>query len=459
MSRSYLDTETPIAALATHPGRAAIAVVRCSGKGAIDLCAPCFSRPKALLGAQTHRLVHGYVVHPGTGEKIDQVLLAVFRSPQSYTGEDSVEFQCHGSAAIVSSLLSLLEHIGFAPALPGEFSFRAFINGKTDLVEAEAVNELSGALCEAARKDALDRLAGILSSQLGKIRASLIDVAAEIEARLDYPEEEGPDSDPPSSLPYLAKLAVAKAELDSLSASYAAGRLRQEGVLVVVAGKPNAGKSSLFNLIVREERAIVSPEPGTTRDWLEAWIEMGGFAIRLVDTAGLRDAVGDIEAQGVKRSLNLAQTADVLLYMVDGRSGLAEEDREFLAAYPRAIRIWNKIDAKDCAPALEGWIPLSAKRVESLGVLESLVVRAIGATTSGMDREGAVRIASARQKILVDRARESIAAAHRGVEKGDTLDLAALDLKDAMDAIGEITGDIVTDEVFDRIFGSFCLGK
>lgn len=459
MSRSYLDTETPIAALATHPGRAAVAVVRCSGKGSIERCASCFSRPKTLLGSQTHRLVHGYVIHPGTGEKIDQVLLAVFRSPQSYTGEDSVEFQCHGSAAIVSTLLAVLEQIGFAPALPGEFSFRAFVNGKTDLVEAEAVNELSGALCEAARKDALDRLAGVLSSQLGKIRTSLIDVAAEIEARLDYPEEEGPDSDASSSLPYLDKLAAVKVQLDRLSASYAAGRLRQEGILVVVAGKPNAGKSSLFNRIVREERAIVSPEPGTTRDWLEAWLEMGGFAIRLVDTAGLRDPAGDIEAQGVKRSMNLVRSADLILYMVDGRRGLAEEDREFLAAYPKTLKIWNKIDAKDCLPALEGWIPLSAKQGESLGVLESLMVGAVGETSSEMNREGAVRIASARQKSLIDRARDSIAAAHRGLENGDTLDLAALELKDAMDAIGEITGDIVTDEVFDRIFGSFCLGK
>ncbi|TXT49745.1 MAG: tRNA modification GTPase, partial [Spirochaetes bacterium] len=146
-------------------------------------------------------------------------------------------------------------------------------------------------------------------------------------------------------------------------------------------------------------------------------------------------------------------------YMVDGRRGLAEEDREFLAAYPKTLKIWNKIDAKDCLPALEGWIPLSAKQGGSLGVLESLMVGAVGETSSEVNREGAVRIASARQKSLIDRARDSIAAAHRGLENGDTLDLAALELKDAMDAIGEITGDIVTDEVFDRIFGSFCLGK
>lgn len=460
MSRSYLDTKSPIAALATRPGRAAVAVIRCSGAGAAELCAACFSRPKALLEAPGHSLVLGHLVDPETGKTIDQVLAAVFRAPRSYTGEDSVEIHCHGSGAVVDSILSLLGRMGFSPALPGEFTFRAFANGKTGLVEAEAVNELSGALCEAARKDALERLSGVLSRRLGRIREALVDIAAEIEARLDYPEEEGPDSESPAFGSCLEKLDSAAAELKALSSSYAAGRLRQEGILVVLAGRPNAGKSSLFNLIVREERAIVSPEPGTTRDWLEAWVEMGGFAIRLVDTAGLREAEGEIEAQGVKKSLDLAQSAELLLYLADGRRGLSREDLVFLDAHPRAVRIWNKTDAPDCAPAPEGWIPLSAKRTESLGALESLVASALGGSAGlGIAKEEEIRIASARQKALVDRALASSGAARRGLEAGGNLDVVALDVRDAMDAIGEITGEIVADEIFERIFGSFCLGK
>ncbi len=424
-------------------------------------------------------MVHGYIVDPSSGERIDEVVAAVYRGPRSFTGEDSVEFSCHGSTAVTRRALAALEAVGFSPALPGEFSFRAFINGKADLVQAEAINELSGAHCESAREDALLRLGGALSAEFSALRDAMLDLLAEIEARLDYPAEEGPDEKGPDGEgseaavdrgnPWLSRLVSCESRLVRLLGSFVGGRLRAEGALVVVAGRPNAGKSSLFNLIVREERAIVSPEPGTTRDWLESWIEIAGYALRLVDTAGLRKAEAEIEAEGVRRSLDMSGKADIVVYLVDGRLGLGAEDEDFLTRHPQALRLWNKIDAADCKPIPPGWLGLSAKKGLHLDALEAAITRILRAS-SAVDgeparkeeagrKEEAVRVASARQKALLDLCLGSVRRARAGAESGATLDAVSLDIREAADFLGEITGEIAGEEVFNRIFGSFCLGK
>jgi tRNA modification GTPase len=463
MARSYLETERPIAALATSPGRAALAVIRCAGPGSIELCARCFRPAAALLEAPGHTLVHGYLHDPAQGDDIDEVVAAVYRAPRSFTGEDSVELSCHGSPAVVQRVLKVLEAAGFSPALPGEFSFRAFAHGKTDLVRAEAINELAGARSEAARADALARLHGLLSARLCALRSSMLDVLAEVEARLDYPEDESEDL--AGEAPWIRRLEAVEKELALLSASFLGGRLRQEGALVVVAGRPNAGKSSLFNLVAREERAIVGPDPGTTRDWLEIWIEIGGFAVRLVDTAGLRHTMEEIEAEGVRRSLDLSARADLLIYMVDGTSGLSQEDTSFIEGHPESLLIWNKIDKPGCAPLPPGWLGLSAKKGTGLPLLEEairsmLAQRAGNRQDDGTARyEQEVRIAGQRQKSLVDASLAAIRQALASLSAGASLDASALDIREAADSIGQITGEIVDDEVFDRIFSSFCLGK
>jgi len=298
MRRSYFDSDIPIAALATVPGESALAVVRTAGPRAVDLAASCFSRPEALASARSMSLVHGELVDPVTGEAVDEVLAAVFRAPGGPVGEDSVEFYCHGSPAVVRRALAMLEAAGFAPALPGEFGFRAFLRGKTDLVRAEAVQELVRADSEGARAGALRRLEGGLSRSLAAARAAIVDALAEAEARLDYAE----DDDSPSGGLDPSMLLRVRDLVMILAASYAAGRLYERGARVVVAGRPNAGKSSLFNLLVREERSIVDSDPGTTRDWIEAGIELGGLPVRLIDTAGLREPEGEVEAAGVARS-------------------------------------------------------------------------------------------------------------------------------------------------------------
>ncbi|MFA5851657.1 MAG: tRNA uridine-5-carboxymethylaminomethyl(34) synthesis GTPase MnmE [Spirochaetales bacterium] len=460
MARTYLDTGRPIVALATAPGRSALAVIRTSGEKAVERCARCFFPSNALISAGGYTMVHGYLVDPESGERVDEVVAAVFRGPKSFTGEDSVEFSCHGSAAVASRALAALEGAGFAPALPGEFSFRAFINGKTDLVEAEAVNELASARCDTAREDALLRLSGVLSSDFSALRREMLDLLSEMEVRLDYPIEEGESEGFDSEAPWIKRLAACEAHLENLSRSYIGGRLRQEGALVVVAGRPNAGKSSLFNLVVREERAIVSPEPGTTRDWLEAWIEIGGYAVRLVDTAGLRRAEEGIEAEGVRRSMDLSGRADIIIYLVDGRVGLSIEDIDFIDRHPAALKLWNKIDAADCQPVPSGWLGLSAKKGDRLELLES-AIRFLLSESSGeaASKESSIRIASSRQKTLVDQCLEAIRGAKAGVDSKAPLDVTTLDIREAADFLGEITGEIAGEEVFDRIFGSFCLGK
>jgi len=459
MPRTYFDRDLPIVALATAEGHAALAVIRASGRGAVDLVARCFSRPAALQSAGGYRALHGWIVNPRTGERIDEVVALVFRAPHSFTGEDAVEISCHGSPAVAKRILDLLLAEGFSQALHGEFTFRAFAEGKTDLVRAEAVNELARASCEAARHDALQRLSGALSERLEAIRGLVIDVLADINARLDYPEDEGPDE----AIRWMEILDRARAELDDLIQGYPGSKLRQEGLLVVIAGRPNAGKSSLFNLLVREERAIVSPEPGTTRDWLESWISIAEFAVRLVDTAGLRSTANTIEAEGVRRSTALLSRADLILYMADGTDSLDAEDRAFAERYPTAMLLWNKADLPSCAPAPSGWLALSAKDVRAFGRFEATLTEALraqvrGALDSG-DFESQVRIAGERQARLARQARDALLRAKEAHAARAGLDLVALHVREAAEYIGEITGEIAPDEVLERVFSTFCLGK
>ena len=470
-----MSTDDAIVALATPPGTGALAVIRCSGPEAIERCAQCFSRPSALRSASGYQLVHGFVLDPETKDRIDEVMAAVYRAPHSFTGEDAVELSCHGSPAIAMRILEALGQAGFVPALRGEFTFRAFLHGKADLVQAEAIDELVRSPADSAREAALARLNGELSTRFASIRNEMLDILAECEAMLDYPEDEGVEQ----NSAWLERLEALKGELAALADTYRAGRLREEGALVVVAGRPNAGKSSLFNSLVREERAIVSPEPGTTRDWLESWLELEGYAVRLVDTAGLRQGKSELEEEGVRRARELVMRADAVVYLVDGVEGPNEEDNAFLGHEPAAIKVWNKIDKPDCGAIPQGWLGVSAKRAVNLGVLRNEIVARLNAQ-SGLDHdhgqagkihepkvprtrptgtESEVLIASKRQKDLVDACLRAVAEAIAGLEAGFPLDAISVSLHEAADALGQITGEIGGEEVFERIFGSFCLGK
>ena len=462
MQRSYFDTSRPIAALATVPGESALAVIRCAGPRAVDLVAGLFSRPAALGSAQSMSLVHGELVDPSDGAVVDEILAAVFLSPDGPIGEDGVELYCHGSPAVIRRALFLLEGAGFAPALPGEFSFRAFLHGKTDLVKAEAVQELVRAGSEGARVEALRRLEGGLSRTLASVREAIVDVLAEVEARLDYAE----DDDSPAGGLDPDSLRRIRDRVALLAASYVTGRLYERGARAIVAGRPNAGKSSLFNLLVREDRSIVATDPGTTRDWIETAIELGGLPVRLVDTAGLREVEGEIEAEGVSRSRRLVEESEAVIYVVDGCGGLSAADVAFLEARPDSLCVWNKVDAPSCAEAPAGFLRTSAATGEGLPTLAEALRERIkprfGLDESALSRsmaEGDIRIASERQKRLLDEAVAALDACRGGLDARAPLDALVLDLHEAADSLGEITGEIASKEVLEAVFSRFCLGK
>jgi tRNA modification GTPase len=495
MNRPSYGSNDPIAAHATPLAESALAVIRSSGPGCIDLVAKLFSRPKALQEAPGNTIVHGWIQN-SQGAKVDEVLLSVFRSPRSYTGEDAVDISCHGGIATARSVLQCLLEGGFRQALPGEFTFRAFMNGKLDLTRSESVVELIEAKTDESRRHALDRLSGTLEAEIRAIKEELVHALAATELFLDYSEDDGVsgiaedglavDCESGDAIPVAAAEAAglmpdrsrveqAFKDLEALAASYRIEKLYQDGALVAIAGRPNAGKSSLFNRLIKEERSIVTDIPGTTRDYIEAWISLEGIPVRLVDTAGLRHAEDPIEQIGVERSKTIVQAADLILFIVDGKAGFQEADRQLLREYqagelwkdqnvPPILVIWNKTDVASLTePEQAGSLPVlavSAKTGLGIPELAQAMKAALGGTDTGPSQgNAAVGIASERQKALVDRAVEALREALRLADSHAPLDLIAPELREAVEALGEITGEVSTAEILETMFSRFCVGK
>src|SRR5574344_2063584 len=326
--------EEPIAAIATALAPGALGIIRTSGKNCIELVSNVFSRPKALREAKGNTLVYGWLLEPNGEQKVscanssprarvDEVMCGVYRAPKSFTGEDMVEIFCHGGTAVVTAVLNLLLANGFRQAERGEYTFRAYINGKTDLTRAEAVKEIIDSKTDVSRGRAAGRLAGSLYEEIESIKKLVVDTLAQIEVEIEYPEDEETIADAFDH----EKLLEAKTRLASLVSSWKSEKLYQDGARVVLCGKTNAGKSSLFNALLKEERAIVSDIAGTTRDWLESYADFGGIPVRLFDTAGLRKTDDVIEARGVELTKDLSEDADVILYLIDSRNGISPEDK------------------------------------------------------------------------------------------------------------------------------------
>jgi len=450
VQQRYIDVEELIVAQATPPGASALAIVRVAGPGCVDAVAAGFQRPERLREARGRSLVRGTFIDPRDGKPVDDLVAAVFRAPESPTGQDQVDFMTHGSPAVVAALVDALVALGCRRALPGEFSFRAFVAGKADLVESEAIDELSRARTAEARAAALRRLGGGVSAEIGRMRSELLEILAACEVLLDYPEDEvegGLDGRLPA-------MRAALDALSALSAAHAGARLRLEGARVAVAGRTNAGKSSLFNRFLREERSIVSGEHGTTRDWIEASVDLEGIPLVLQDTAGLRSTTDAIEAEGVRRSRLLLDAADLVLYVVDGTAGLADDDRDFLEARPDALRVWNKTDSAECGPVPAGFHPVSALDGSGFQDLALAIVAKLPGGAGSADG-----LAGERQAALVEAARASLSDAIASIEAGEPLDLVSLDLKAASDSLGELTGETASPDVLDTIFSRFCVGK
>ena len=483
MTPSQYTPEEPISSIATALAPAALGIVRLSGKRCIELVSKVFSRPKALMAAAGNTLVYGWIQAvvecPQSGcietTKIDEVMLAVYRAPKSFTGEDMVEIFCHGGPAVVTAIQNLMLKIGFRQANRGEYTFRAFINGKTDLTRAEAVKEIIDSHTDVSRSHAAGRLAGGLFEEIDSIKKLIVDTLAAIEVEIEYPEDEETIADSFDR----ADIEAAASRLGALVDSWRGEKLYQDGARVVLAGRTNAGKSSLFNAILKEERAIVSDIEGTTRDWLESWASINGIPVRLFDTAGLRETSDVIEAQGVEISRSLVQDADVVLYLIDGTQGANEEDKDFIEKCKEPlIVVYTKMDKKLVVECPQGGriettaaddtvrpvISISSKTGAGLAELfksiTDILTADLGLSGAGGTTERTqAGLGSARQKEAVSAALESVRHALISADDNYTLDAVVQDLEDALDSLGEVTGDVTPDDVLGSIFANFCVGK
>ncbi|MGO9309773.1 MAG: tRNA uridine-5-carboxymethylaminomethyl(34) synthesis GTPase MnmE [Spirochaetia bacterium] len=444
--------DDPIAALATPAASSALAVIRVSGPGSLQLLSPLVAGRFDPAAARGHT-IHRCTLRDGI-EDVDEVLVAVYKAPKSYTGQDGAEVFCHGSLPVIQRILSLLGRAGFRAAGPGEFTQRAFLNGRMGLTQAEAVNEIVRARTDRARGLALQRLGGAIEARIRKARDALVDLRASLEALIDYPDEQADAGVEPE------KLAEAEQTLEELIRTSRQGRMYQEGMTVAIAGATNAGKSSLFNALLRQDRAIVSETHGTTRDWLEGTVDIQGIPVRLLDTAGLRETADALEREGVRRTRELIDGADSVLYVVDGTRGMEAADREFLDRGERPaalLRLWNKADLPGVQPAPRGFLLVSA--VTGAGI--DAVQRGLAEAGLGGAPSDAAEplVHSERQRDLLSRAREDLRRLRGALAEGAAPELLAVDCADALDALGEITGAVTSDEILDRMFSRFCVGK
>jgi tRNA modification GTPase len=461
-------TYDTIAAVATPPGIAAVAIIRISGPQANAIEQACFRPARAARARPPAALARGWIVDPATREQLDDALVARFVAPHSYTGEDLVELHVHGGAGVVASCLALVLRLGAVLAPPGEFTRRAFLNGRIDLAQAEAVADLIAAESERASKAAAYRLSGGLGVRVAELRAQLLDRLIEIEAHVDYPDEVAP----PDAAQIATSLARQRAEIDELLRGAGAAQVLRDGIECAIAGPPNAGKSSLLNALARAERAIVSEIAGTTRDIVEDRVAIDGVVLRLRDTAGLRATRDPIEAEGVARALAAVAQAQLIITVIDASRELGADECDALArtSGPTSIVFANKLDLGDRGLAgLRSVVDTHVRegrpaRVVSGSVRWPETIEQLRRTIADIGWGGQLDgsralVAGARQIEALTRALVAIGHAGGTLEAGLPIDLVAADLRDAVAAYGEVTGDTVTEEVLDGIFSRFCVGK
>ncbi len=446
--------ETTIAAIATPPGMGAVGMIRVSGPDSFIRVSDCLpSRQSAATFAERYAKLTKITAEDG--EVIDEVLVTCFHGPRSYTGEDTVEIACHGGVLVMRRVLQRLLDVGIQPASAGEFSQRAFLNGKMDLTQAEAVMDLISAQTELAMRAAHEQLQGVLGDTSEAIREEILGIAAHVEAYIDFPEEDI-DTDTGSAL--VKRLQLACASIGKLLQTAEQGRILREGVRTVIFGSPNAGKSSLLNRLLGYERAIVSDIEGTTRDTVEEVLNLQGIPVRLIDTAGMRESDDLIEQQGVKRTRDQIETADLILEVVDGTqprvSHLSEDD----IGGRHHILVINKSDLSqhDDWSGVEG-VHISCATGDGLETLIDTIAHEL---SMGAGEWGGHAVAiNARHQSCLKRARTALTLAETTLTNGEGAEFISVELRDAMEAIGEIAGRIDTEELLGEIFSSFCIGK
>lgn len=466
-----MQFEDTIAAIATAHGEGGIGIIRISGKTAANIARAVFQGPggKKLSTLRSHSVVYGYVIDPASpsGQRIDEALMIYMAAPRSFTREDVVELHCHGGSVATARVLDAVISAGARVAEPGEFTKRAFLSGRIDLSQAEASLDIIRARTEAAERLALRQLEGALSLKVGQIRDRLIDTCAHVEAHLDFPEE---DIEPEANEKIHAAIREAELVTRALAESFSEGRLYRDGVRTAIVGRPNVGKSSLLNLLLEQDRAIVTSAPGTTRDVIEETLNIKGLPVVVMDTAGIRESHDMAESEGVRRSLKALEEADLVLAVFDSSCPLHPEDHMVLEkiAGKNSIIALNKSDLaidpdEGQEDVFEGLntVKVSAKKGKGLEALKDAIHEAAlrGTPGKGGGQAEGIIITNKRHKEALVKTHKALGNALARLEEKAPLEVPALELREALDSLGEIVGKVSTDEILDRIFSEFCIGK
>ncbi|HIU49202.1 MAG TPA: tRNA uridine-5-carboxymethylaminomethyl(34) synthesis GTPase MnmE [Candidatus Avimonoglobus intestinipullorum] len=444
-----------IAAISTPAGTGGIAVIRISGAEAVEIADRVFKGKDRLSEALTHTVHYGHMIDRD-GEVIDEVLVSVMRAPRTFTREDVVEVSTHGGMQAPRRVLRALIEAGAVPAEAGEFTKRAFLNGRIDLSQAEAVIDIINAKTELAQKNAISQAGGGLAAEIGEIRSALVRLAAGMQVAIDYPDEDLEDVTPEEMQQVLAG---SLAQVQKLLRTASSGKIIRDGISTAIVGKPNVGKSSLLNRLAREERSIVTDIAGTTRDVVEEYIDLDGVMLRLMDTAGIRQTEDVVEKIGVERSLRSMDEAELLLVLLDAAAGIDEEDEELLARTSgrKRIIVVNKTDIGGAAPAVEGAVYMSAKTGEGADELAAKI-RELYALGDIGGNHGAI-VTNMRHVAALAAAEAALVRAAEALSAGMPQDIVSIDINIAIEALGEITGETVSEEIVAAIFHNFCVGK
>ncbi|MHB1405046.1 MAG: tRNA uridine-5-carboxymethylaminomethyl(34) synthesis GTPase MnmE [Desulfitobacteriaceae bacterium] len=450
-----------IVALATAFGEASIHVLRLSGPEAQTIINACFQPHNSARWLESK----SYTLHLGlfhdSGQKLDEVLVSRMRSPHSYTGEDVIEINCHGGPYLAQRLLEVTLKCGARLAEPGEFTKRAFLNGKLDLIQAESIIDLISSRTEGGSRLAFAQLSGGLSDKILGVREQVLEILAFIEAGIDFPEDDVEDLDRQALQERLQAILI---KVDEILAGSRTGKILREGLMTAIVGLPNVGKSSLLNSLVQEERAIVTDIPGTTRDEIREGVNVGGILLQLIDTAGLRESADPVERLGIERSWRSIDRADLILLVVRANSSLAPEEQKIIEEQPdRVIVLANKVDLlKDraqFAPSFDQgtWIPFSVHKRLGFKELEAEIKNRVYCGQALSKDEPL--LSNARQISALESCRSSLGSALTAVESGVPWDILSIDVRQALQAVSEMTGDEIQENLLETIFSRFCIGK
>ncbi len=453
--RPYQPGET-IAAVATPPGEGGVAIIRISGKDALTVAEKIYSGP--IRSYPSHKAHFGKILN-AAGTVVDEVLILPMLGPKSYTGEDTIEIHCHGGSLITRRVLETVFQAGARPAQPGEFTFKAFINGKLDLAQAEAVQELIGAKNELALDMAEQQLQGRLSQQIAAFQNELVAIAAVLEAWVDFPEE---DLEFASIEEVVEALSLLKNKMQNLCNTFHEGKILHHGISLCLVGRPNVGKSSLMNALLGKDRAIVTEIPGTTRDVLEDDLRLGKLHFRLIDTAGIRDTEEIIEKEGIRRSKETMQRADLILLVMDISKEVCAQSRALLdSALPeKTILVWNKADLSERCPTIRQFSHqaiVSAKHLTGLDELRAQIDRVIW--HKGPPGKDEIVITKARHKEALGSAVHSLQTLIDGLKTGISPEFVSSDMRHTLSELGAIIGTNISEDILSAIFSKFCIGK